>query len=165
MTDRREEIRGWFYRVVEIFRQKGALNLEKAMSPEELGLPPMFENAMKGRLGRTGVFVEVSGKYFLSEERLKQVEELRPVSQTAIEFRKRIMRLRMVQLVIAAVFVALFAVNLFFQSFELRVVSIMFLVIWLAMSVFQIYYLSRIRRKIQGTQSAVDSSSKAGNNS
>jgi hypothetical protein len=63
--------------VVEKFREKGALGPEKAMSAQELGLPPRFEQAMHRRLGQLRIFVEVNGKYYLDEERLKQVQEQR----------------------------------------------------------------------------------------
>lgn len=72
---RRERIRERFLEVIERFRQRGAVSPEKAMTAEELGLPPRFEEAMERRLGRLGVFVEVNGKYYLSEERLKEVKE------------------------------------------------------------------------------------------
>lgn len=158
MSNRDKEIRGWFYGIVEKFRQKGAVSPEKAMNAYELGLPERFEDAMKRDLGRTGVFVEVNRKYYLSEERLKQIEQLRPVSQKAMEFRKRITRLRMAQLITAAVFVALFAANIFIQSSELQMLSILFLVIWLAMSIFQIYYVSRLRKRMfSRTQFDIDS--------
>jgi lipoate-protein ligase A len=75
MFRRRERIQKWFYDIVEKFRQKGALSPDRAMTPEELGLPQRFEEAMKRRLGRIGIFVEVNGKYYLSEERLKEVQE------------------------------------------------------------------------------------------
>jgi hypothetical protein len=71
----RERIQKWFYDIVEKFRQKGALSPDRAMTPEELGPPPRFEEAMKRRLGRIGIFVEVKGKYYLSEERLREVQE------------------------------------------------------------------------------------------
>jgi len=148
MFVRHEEIEKWFYEVVERFRQKGAVSSDKAMSAEELGLPPGFEVAMKRRLGQSGVFVEVNGKYYLSEERLKQIGELRSVSGAAWASRKKIQRLRTIQVITAVLFVALFAVNLFVQSLELRVISILFLVIWLAISIFQIYYVSRIRKRM-----------------
>jgi len=48
---------------------------EKALRPKELGLPPRFEEAMHRRLGRSGIFVEANRKYYLSEERLKEVQE------------------------------------------------------------------------------------------
>jgi hypothetical protein len=61
--------------VVEKFREKGALSPEKALTAQELGLPPQFEQAMHRRLGRLRIFVEVNGKYYLDEERLRQVQE------------------------------------------------------------------------------------------
>jgi hypothetical protein len=47
------------------------------MTIQELGLPPRFEEAMHRRLGQLGIFVEVNGKYYLNEERLKQIQEQR----------------------------------------------------------------------------------------
>jgi hypothetical protein len=47
------------------------------MTLQELGLPPRFEQAMRRRLGRLGIFVETNGKYYLNEERLKQIQEQR----------------------------------------------------------------------------------------
>lgn len=63
--------------VVEKFRQKGALSPEKALTAQELGLPPRFEQAMHRRLGQLRIFVEVNGKYYLDEERLRQIQEQR----------------------------------------------------------------------------------------
>ena len=57
MFRRREEVKRWLYEVVEKFRQKGATSPDKAMTAEELGLPPIFKEAMKRRLGRLGIFV------------------------------------------------------------------------------------------------------------
>jgi hypothetical protein len=75
MFRRRAEIRKQLSELIAKFREKGALSPEKAMTPEELGLPPRFKEAMQRRLGRTGIFVEVNGKYYLSEQRLKEVQE------------------------------------------------------------------------------------------
>jgi hypothetical protein len=72
-----EEMRKRLQEIVETFRQKGATNPEKAMTLQELGLPPRFEQAMHRRLGRLGIFVETNGKYYLNEERLKQIQEQR----------------------------------------------------------------------------------------
>ena len=47
------------------------------MTIQELGLPPRFEEAMHRRLGQLGIFVEANGKYYLNEERLKQIREER----------------------------------------------------------------------------------------
>jgi hypothetical protein len=75
MFRRREEIRKQLTELIAKFKEKGAITPEKALTSEELGLPPRFEEAMHRRLGRTGIFVEVNGKYYLSEERLKEVQE------------------------------------------------------------------------------------------
>lgn len=63
--------------VIEKFRQKGATSPDKAMTIQELGLPPRFELAMHHRLGQLGIFVEVNGKYYLDEAKLKQIQEER----------------------------------------------------------------------------------------
>ena len=75
MFRRREEIRKQLAEIIAKFKEKGAVTPEKALPAQELGLPPRFEEAMHRRLGRTGIFVEVNGKYYLSEERLKEVQE------------------------------------------------------------------------------------------
>ena len=152
MFERRERIQRWFHDVVEKFRQKGAVSPDKAMTAEELGLPPRFEEAMKRRLGRLGVFVEVNGKYYLSEERLKQVEELRSARGGAWNPGNRIMTLRLFQLVTIVLVVTLFLVNLFVQSWELRIVSVVLLVVWLVIAMLQIYFLSRVRKRYTSQQ-------------
>jgi hypothetical protein len=63
--------------IIQKFRDKGATSPEKALTIQELGLPPRFEEAMHRRLGQTGIFVEENGKYYLNEERLKQIQEQR----------------------------------------------------------------------------------------
>jgi len=75
MFRRRAEIREHLMELIEKFRKKGALSPEKALTAEELGLPPEFKERMKRRLGQLGVFVEINGKYYLSEQRLKEVQE------------------------------------------------------------------------------------------
>ncbi|MGD0028787.1 MAG: hypothetical protein ABSC91_07595 [Candidatus Bathyarchaeia archaeon] len=90
MFDRREEIQKWFYEIVEKFRQKGAVSPDKALTAEELSLPPRFDVAMKRRLGRLNIFVEVNGKYYLSEERLKQREEMHSAVGTGCAPRKNV---------------------------------------------------------------------------
>ena len=72
---RREQIRERLLELVQSFKEKGAVSSDKAMTVQDLGLPLRFEEAMKRRLGKSGIFVEVNGKYYLSEERLKQVKE------------------------------------------------------------------------------------------
>ncbi len=77
MFGRRAEIREMLPKIIDKFRQKGAVGPDKAMSIEELDLPPKFKELMKRRLGRLGVFVEVDNKYYLSEKRLKELKEQR----------------------------------------------------------------------------------------
>jgi hypothetical protein len=149
MFQRHEQIQKWFYEIVEKFRQKGAISLDKAMTAQELGLPPRFETAMSRRLGRLGVFVEVNGKYYLSEERLKQIEALRSQTGAAWNLRNRIMTLRLVQLVTAVLVAIVLILNLYVQSWELRAASAVLLVVLLLMSILQFYYLSNVRRKFQ----------------
>ena len=62
-------------RLVERFRAKGAVSPDAAMTVEELGLGPRFQLAMSRRLGRLGIFVEQNGKYYLSEEKLKEFRD------------------------------------------------------------------------------------------
>jgi lipoate-protein ligase A len=73
----REEMRRRLQEIIEKFRQKGATSPEKALTIQELGLPPRFEEAMHRRLGQSGIFVEVNGRYYLNEERLRQIQEER----------------------------------------------------------------------------------------
>jgi hypothetical protein len=75
MFRRREEAREKIVALIQRFREKGAISPEKAMTAQELGLPSRFEDAMKRRLGKTGIIKEVKGKYYLSEERLKEVKD------------------------------------------------------------------------------------------
>ena len=75
MFRRRAKIRERLPEFVDKFRQKGAVNSDNAVTLEELGLPPQFKELLKRRLGRLGVFLEVNGKYYMSEERLKEVKE------------------------------------------------------------------------------------------
>jgi hypothetical protein len=66
---------GWRQRIeniAQIFREKGATSAEKAITTQELGLSFRFEVAMRGRLGRSGIFVQVAEKgYYLDESRLQ----------------------------------------------------------------------------------------------
>jgi len=74
---RRTELGERFLAIVEKFRQKGATSPDRSMTLEELGLPSRFKDLMDRRLGQLGVFVEVDGKYYLSEERLKEIQKHR----------------------------------------------------------------------------------------
>lgn len=156
MFERRERVRRWLDDVVGKFRQKGAVSPDKAMTVEELGLPPRFEEAMKRRLGRSGIFIEVNGKYYLSEERLKQIEELRSERGETGDPRKRIMTLRLFQLGTVIFFVILLLVSIVVQNSELRqyllVASVIFMAAWIVITILQIHYLSRARKRFAPQQ-------------
>jgi hypothetical protein len=68
-------MRGRIIRLIERFRAKGAVSPDTALTAQELGVGPRFKLAMSRRLGRLGIFVELNGKYYLSEERLKEVRD------------------------------------------------------------------------------------------
>jgi hypothetical protein len=144
-----EAIRRWLEDIVQKFRQNGALSPEKAKTVMELGLPPRFEEAMHRRLGQTGIFVEVNGKYYLNEERLKQVEDMQRqgVGGGYLGPGGGLRTFRMVRLVSAVVIVALLLVNVFVQSLELRIVTIVIVVGWIGLALYEIYRLSRMRRR------------------
>ena len=153
MFRNREEIQKRLQQVVEVFRQKGATSPEKALTLQELGLPPRFEEAMHKRLGQTGIFVEVNGKYYLSEERLKQIQEQRQNRGFGAGggggfggMRKTLMALRFARLAMTFLFIALLFSNLFIQSWTLRIASGAVLVVWICLFVVNIYYQSKIRR-------------------
>jgi hypothetical protein len=151
MFRNREEIQKRLQQIVEVFRQKGATNPEKALTLQELGLPPRFEEAMHRRLGQTGIFVEVNGKYYLSEEKLKQIQEQRQNrgfgagGGGGFGMRRNLMVLRFARLAMTFLFVVLVLVNLFVQSWTLRLVMAVVLVAWIGLFAANIYYGSRMK--------------------
>jgi hypothetical protein len=153
MFRQRGQIRERLNEIIQIFRQKGATSPEKAMTAQELGLPPRFEEAMHRRLGRIGIFVEVNGKYYLSEERLKQIEEQRSKGGGwgggggLGGLRRNMISLRIARLAMATIFIVLLPVNLFVFSWELRIVAALVSAAWLALTVAQIAYVARMRRR------------------
>jgi len=62
--------------------------------------------------------------------------------------RKTVATLRLIQLVAIVLAVVLFVVNLFVQSWELRVASVVLLVVWLWIALLQIYYITKIRKRL-----------------
>jgi ATP-binding cassette subfamily B protein len=64
---------GRIFEMVETFRERGATSPETALALEELGLPPMFGMMIRGPMGQSGIFGENDGKYYLNEERFKQI--------------------------------------------------------------------------------------------
>ncbi|MDA4133432.1 MAG: hypothetical protein OK454_09970 [Thaumarchaeota archaeon] len=119
------------------------------MTAQELGLPPRFEEAMKRRLGATGIFVEVGGKYYLDEARLQQVEQQRGAGDVRggqWASRKNMFALRMVRRVVGVSAIILVVLNIFvFGSLDVRLVVVALVVAWIALTVFQLYYIARLR--------------------
>jgi hypothetical protein len=132
------------------FREKGATSPEKAMTAQELGLPPRFEEAMKRRLGATGIFVDVGGRYYLDEARLKQVQEERRAGGGMYGSRGprgTMLAIRMARMTVGLAVVVLVLTNiLFVRSTYLSFAVIGLLVLWIVLTVFQLSYLSRARR-------------------
>lgn len=155
MFNQRQEIRKRINEIVAVFRQKGATSPDKAMTAQELDLPPRFEEAMKRRLGRSGIFVQVNGKYYLSEERLKQVEAHwsrngRGEGGAGMGgARGNMITLRISRMIMAFLFVVLILVNLFVQSFELRLIISVLIIAWIAITAVQLYYMSRAKKRFQ----------------
>lgn len=151
MFRNREKMQKRLLEVVEKFRQNGATSPEKAMTPQELGLPPRFEQAIHRRLGNLGVFVEVNGgRYYLLEERLKQLQEQRQAAGGAGgagNIRKTMITLRIARLATTLLVVALLFVNVFVQSWEIRVISTVFIGLWLVLLAVYIYYSYRARKR------------------
>jgi daunorubicin resistance ABC transporter ATP-binding subunit len=83
-------IRKRLQNVINTFREKGAISPERAMTLDELGLPPRFQRLMNRRLGQSGIFLKVNGKYYLSENQLKQTEGQGSTRQTTEEPREKL---------------------------------------------------------------------------
>jgi len=137
--------------IVARFREKGATSPEKAMTAQELGLPPRFEEAMKRRLGATGIFVEVGGKYYLDEAKLKQVQEERRAGGWGGGGRGQwgsMLAIRIARMAVGLVAVVLALSNiLFVRSAYLSFAVLGLIVLWVALTVFQLFYLSRARSR------------------
>ena len=58
--------------IVKTFREKGAVSPETALTAEELGLSRLFVRIMKRRKGKTRVFIEINGRYYLNEKALRE---------------------------------------------------------------------------------------------
>jgi hypothetical protein len=164
---------GRFQQIIAIFREKGATSPDKAMTIQELGLPPRFEQAMHRRLGATGVFVDAgNGRYYLDETKLQQLREQRmsgnrgaggpwggpgyggqPGQEERWHARRNMMTFRIARMAVGVTAILLLIANiLYFQSLTLRYVWIGLAVLWVVLTVFQIYYLSRMRSGFGGRQ-------------
>lgn len=61
--------------MAENLRKRGAVSPETALSPEELGLPPQFGMMVQMGMAPSGLFLEHDGKYYISEERFRRMQE------------------------------------------------------------------------------------------
>ncbi|MDF1539022.1 MAG: PadR family transcriptional regulator [Candidatus Thorarchaeota archaeon] len=67
---------GKLQEIVALFISKGATSESKAMTLKELGTPRLFKVFLNSPLGPKLPFVEVGDKYYLSEERAAEIEQL-----------------------------------------------------------------------------------------
>jgi hypothetical protein len=138
------------------FREKGATSPEKAMTIEELGLPPRFGMAMHRRLGASGIFVEVSGKYYLDETRLQQFQQRRAggfggAGGGAWQSRQNMIALRLARMAVGIATILLVLANiLFIRSLDVTAIVVTLFVVWVVLTVFQFYYLARMRSRWSG---------------
>ena len=69
------EFEGWggdrISQIIATFQAKGAISPETALTAKELGLSRLFVRIMERRRGRTKVFIEVNGRYYLNQEALQ----------------------------------------------------------------------------------------------
>ncbi len=129
--------------IAQKFREKGATSPQSAMTAQELGLPPRFEEAMKRRLGQTGIFVDIGGRYYLNEERLATVERL---GQGMGGRRRSMLPVRMARMIIGVLIVFLILIMLIYgRIFDLLLLTVSLIVIWIGLSTYQIFYLARLR--------------------
>jgi hypothetical protein len=135
------------------FRENGATSAERAMTSHELGLPPRFEEAMKRRLGQTGIFVDVGGRYYLNEGRLREVEERRrdgggSFGGMAAARHNRI-ALRITRMILGIFILGLIVVNWSTgRSTILWFVILVLVVAWIAITVVQIFQLTGTRGRM-----------------
>ncbi|MGD0638250.1 MAG: hypothetical protein ABSA72_09475 [Nitrososphaerales archaeon] len=60
--------------IIRTFQAKGAISPETALTADELGLSRLFVRIMKRRQGRTKVFIEINGRYYLNQDALKEMK-------------------------------------------------------------------------------------------
>ena len=71
------EFEGWggdrIRQIIATFQAKGAISPETALTAKELGLSRFFVRIMERRKGRTRVFVDINGRYYLDQEALREM--------------------------------------------------------------------------------------------
>jgi hypothetical protein len=72
------EFEGWgghrIREIIRTFQQKGAISPETALTAKELGLSRMFVRIMERRKGKTRVFIEINGRYYLNQDALRETQ-------------------------------------------------------------------------------------------
>jgi len=63
---------GRIRQIIRTFQEKGAISPETALTADELGLSRLFVRIMKRRQGRTRVFIEINGRYYLNQKALEE---------------------------------------------------------------------------------------------
>jgi hypothetical protein len=58
--------------IIRTFQTKGAISPETALTAEELGLSRLFVRIMKRRRGKTTIFMEINGRYYLNQKALQE---------------------------------------------------------------------------------------------
>jgi hypothetical protein len=61
--------------IIKTFQMKGAVSPETALTAQELGLSRLFVRIMKRRKGRTRIFVEINGRYYLNQKALREMNQ------------------------------------------------------------------------------------------
>jgi hypothetical protein len=140
--------------LVQTFRAKGATSPERAMTAQELGLPLKFEQALKRRLGRTGIFVDVGGKYYLNEQLLAVIQKSYRGTQRAggrrSGWRRNMLALRISRLILGGIIFVLLVINLLSRRSNLLWILIIALVaIWIAITIYQLTFLTRLRKRLR----------------
>ena len=72
------ELEGWggerIREIIKTFQAKGAISPETALTAKELGLSRVFVRIMQRRRGRTRIFIEINGKYYLDQKALEEMK-------------------------------------------------------------------------------------------
>ncbi|HYB07131.1 MAG TPA: hypothetical protein VEB87_03130 [Nitrososphaerales archaeon] len=148
MQRNRGRWRQWIETLAQKFRERGATSPDKALTARELGVHEMFQKAMKERLGQTGIFVEIGGKYYMNEQRLREFEQ-RWQGAGARNYgfgraRRNWFAIRMFRMILGVIILTLVLVNFFTsRSLDLWYLIVVLIVLWIGVSIVQIFYLAR----------------------
>ena len=138
----------WLIALIERFREDGAIDLGNAMTLEELGLTIRFKEAMDKHSIQFEIFSEVNGKYYLSEEKAKKFMDKKIDQKEGGSRLKKILTLRLSKVIIFVLLITVLIVNLLSNSMEIKTVSGIFLAVLLIISIIQLYYVNKDKRKV-----------------